>query len=57
MQQRTWPPEIMENFRKTWAEVARDRSAEDPFFKKVWDDLQEFRREFKEVGRSGPYLD
>lgn len=56
VQQRTWPPEIMDNFRKTWAEVARDRSEEDPFFKKVWDDLQQFRREFKEWGDQA-YLD
>ena len=52
----TWPPEMVESFRKTWVEVARERSAEDPFFKKVWDDLQQFRREFKEWGDKA-YLD
>ena len=48
VKQKIWPPEIIEHFRKTWEEVAREKSAEDAFFKKVWDDLQEFRRDFKE---------
>ena len=56
VQQRTWSPEMLEQFQKTWDEVARDRSAEDPFFKKVWDDLRQFRQEFKEWGDQA-YLD
>ncbi|MEM8750528.1 MAG: TRAP transporter substrate-binding protein [Pseudomonadota bacterium] len=39
-----WSPEILEAFRSNWNEVAAELAAEDPFFKKVWDDLQEYRK-------------
>ena len=46
----TWPPEMVEEFRKTWHEVVEQKAAEDPFFKKVWDDLVQFRSDYKEWG-------
>ncbi len=38
-----WSPEILETFQTTWDEVALELAAEDEFFKKVWDDLSEYR--------------
>ena len=32
---------------RTWNEVAAELAAEDEMFKKVWDDLQEFRAGYK----------
>jgi len=46
VQVKQWSPEMIEIFRKTWEEVAAEESAKDPFFKKVWDDLQAFRAEY-----------
>lgn len=48
-----WSPEFLELFEKTWEEVAIEKSAQDPFFKKVWDDLSTFRAQnalWEEVG-------
>ena len=42
-----WSPEMLEAFETTWAEVAGELAAEDAFFKEVWDDLQEFRANYK----------
>ncbi len=44
----TWPPEIIEQFRLAWDEVVEEKVAEDPYFKKVWEDLSAFRAEYKE---------
>ncbi len=41
-----WSDEMLELYRRTWEEVARQECAEDPFFKKVWDDLSEFRKNY-----------
>ena len=38
-----WNDLMLETFESTWGEVAAEYSAEDPFFKKVWSDLNEFR--------------
>ena len=46
VQVKQWSPEMIETFRKTWEDVAAEESAKDPFFKKVWDDLQAFRAEY-----------
>lgn len=40
---RQWSPEMLELFETTWLEVAAEEAANDEFFKKVWDDLSEFR--------------
>ncbi len=46
-----WPPEILEVFRKTWETVAAEQSAKDPFFKKAWEDLQAFRKDYRVWGK------
>ena len=46
VQSKQWAPEMINTFRETWEEVAAEESAKDPFFKKVWDDLQAFRAEY-----------
>jgi len=38
-----WSEEELNAFESAWLEVASELAAEDPFFKEVWDDLQEFR--------------
>ncbi|ANG61918.1 C4-dicarboxylate ABC transporter [Marinobacterium aestuarii] len=40
---RYWNQTMLDTFKSTWDEVAVEKSAEDPFFKKVWDDLSTFR--------------
>jgi len=42
---------MLELFRKTWEEVAEEQSAQDPFFKKVWSDLQAFRADYATWGQ------
>ena len=42
----TWSPEMLKTFETTWLEVAKEESAKDSFFKKVWDDLSAFRQEY-----------
>ncbi|MEL6600789.1 MAG: C4-dicarboxylate ABC transporter, partial [Pseudomonadota bacterium] len=42
-----WPQEMLDTFESTWTEVAQELAAEDEMFKKVWDDLQEFRAGYK----------
>jgi TRAP-type mannitol/chloroaromatic compound transport system substrate-binding protein len=44
---KNWDPAILATFEATWNEVAAELAAEDPFFKKVWDDLQEYRAGYK----------
>ena len=39
--------DMLATIEKAWNEVAEENSAKDPFFKKVWDDLQAFRKEYK----------
>ncbi|MGY0218299.1 TRAP transporter substrate-binding protein [Endozoicomonadaceae bacterium StTr2] len=38
-----WSKEMLDTFQSTWATVADEYSAEDPFFKKVWGDMTAFR--------------
>ena len=40
-------------FEKAWNEVAAEKSAKNPFFKKVWDDLSAFRAEYAVWGAKG----
>ena len=44
----SWSPEIIEQFRNTWHEVVAEKVEEDPYFKKVWEDLEAFRADYKE---------
>jgi TRAP-type mannitol/chloroaromatic compound transport system substrate-binding protein len=39
-----WNDTMLSLFKKTWDDVAVELSAEDPFFKKVYDDLSAFRK-------------
>ncbi|HHL20040.1 MAG TPA: C4-dicarboxylate ABC transporter, partial [Aliiroseovarius sp.] len=42
-----WTPEMLDAFEGAWNEVVAELSAEDPFFKEVWDDLTEYRAGYK----------
>ncbi len=42
----TWPPEMINALKQAWEEVAAEQSAADPFFKKVYDDFSEFRKNY-----------
>lgn len=39
----TWSDEMMTAFRRAWNVVAEEEGSRDPFFKKVFDDLEKFR--------------
>ena len=41
-----WSPEMLSLFQKTWNEILVEEQ-KDPFFKKVWDDLQAFRETYR----------
>ncbi len=42
-----WSDDMLATYKKAWEEVAAEQSANDPFFKKVWDDLSAFRADYK----------
>jgi TRAP-type mannitol/chloroaromatic compound transport system substrate-binding protein len=42
-----WSDEMLDTFKASWEEVAKEQAANDAFFKKVWDDLSGFREEYK----------
>ncbi|WP_018996446.1 TRAP transporter substrate-binding protein [Hirschia maritima] len=46
VQIRKWSPELLETFEDTWYDIADEMASEDAFFKKVWDDLQAYRRDY-----------
>jgi TRAP-type mannitol/chloroaromatic compound transport system substrate-binding protein len=48
-----WSPEMLDAFKAKWQEVAAEQSAKDPMFKKVLDNLQAFRAEYKYWGSKG----
>ncbi|WP_299199287.1 TRAP transporter substrate-binding protein [uncultured Amphritea sp.] len=41
---RYWNDNMLTTFEEKWNEVVAEKTAEDPFFKKVWDDLSTFRK-------------
>ncbi|OPX55401.1 TRAP-type mannitol/chloroaromatic compound transport system, substrate-binding protein [Oceanospirillum multiglobuliferum] len=41
---RRWSDEILTAYEQAWDEVVTEKSAEDPFFNKVWQDLSTFRK-------------
>ncbi len=43
-----WSNEMLDAFKAAWKEVIEDESVKDPYFKKVWDDLSAFRKDYKE---------
>ncbi|SDR47733.1 TRAP transporter substrate-binding protein [Pseudovibrio sp. Tun.PSC04-5.I4] len=42
-----WSPEMLDIFRTTWDEVAKEESANDEFFAKVLTDMNQFRDDYK----------
>ncbi len=42
-----WSPEMLDAFENAWNEVVVELAEQDPFFKKVWDDLSEYRAGYK----------
>lgn len=43
VQIRYWNQTMLDTFKNTWDEVVKEKTAADPFFKKVWDDMSTFR--------------
>jgi len=43
---RRWPGEILEALKAAWVEVARDEAKADRDFKRVWESLSAFRKEY-----------
>ncbi len=42
-----WSQEMLAAFKAAWQEVAEEEAAKDPMFKKTWEDLKQFRAEYK----------
>lgn len=42
----TWGPEFLKAFEKAWDEVATEQAQKSPEFKKAWDSLSKFRKEY-----------
>ena len=51
----TWSPEMLAAFEKAWNEVAAEQAAKSPEFKKAWDSLSAFRKEYK-IWKDRAYL-
>jgi TRAP-type mannitol/chloroaromatic compound transport system substrate-binding protein len=47
-----WPDEFLDAFEREWVAVAEELAAEDAFFAEVWNDLQEYRANYKTWGDS-----
>jgi TRAP-type mannitol/chloroaromatic compound transport system substrate-binding protein len=41
-----WSEKMLDEFKKAWEEVAGEQAGKDPFFKKVWEDLEAFRSQY-----------
>lgn len=41
-----WSPEMLAAFKTAWESVVAEEAGKDPFFKKVWEDLSAFRKEY-----------
>ncbi len=42
-----WSKDMLDTFKTAWTQVAQEQSANNAFFKKVWDDLSAFRADYK----------
>lgn len=42
-----WPKEILDLYKKTWDEVAKEQAEKSPEFKKAWESYSKFRAEYK----------
>jgi TRAP-type mannitol/chloroaromatic compound transport system substrate-binding protein len=50
VENRTWSPEMLAVFQKTWQQVATREADRNPFFKEVWEQLEAFREDYREWG-------
>lgn len=50
-----WPKEMLELYRKTWDEVAKEQAEKSPEFKKAWDSYSAFRDQYK-IWKTNGYL-
>ena len=50
---RYWSEDMLELFKTTWQEKVLPEQLQDPFFKKVWDDLSAFRENYEYWQRLG----
>lgn len=46
VENRYWSPEMLKLFEQKWHEVVAEESAKDPEFKKIWDHLSAFRKDY-----------
>ena len=49
----SWPPEILDAYKKAWSEVVAEESAANPMFKKVYDSYSTFREDYSIWGEKG----
>lgn len=42
-----WSDDMLAQFKTAWSEVAEEEAAKDAYFKKVWEDIQAFRADYK----------
>jgi TRAP-type mannitol/chloroaromatic compound transport system substrate-binding protein len=50
-----WPKEMLDLYRKTWDEVAKEQAEKSPEFKKAWDSYSAFRKEYA-IWKQNGYL-
>jgi TRAP-type mannitol/chloroaromatic compound transport system substrate-binding protein len=43
----TWSKDVLDAYRKAWAEVVEEQKAKSPEFKKAWDSLASYREQYK----------
>ena len=48
-----WSDSMLEQFKKAWEDVSAEMSAKDPFYKKAYKDLSDFRSEYEFWGSLG----
>ena len=48
-----WSKDMLKAFETAWLEVVKEESAADPMFKKIWDDLDGFRAEYRHWSEFG----
>jgi TRAP-type mannitol/chloroaromatic compound transport system substrate-binding protein len=41
-----WSDEMLATFKQTWEEVVKEQVSQSPGFKKIWEDLSEFRADY-----------
>ena len=51
-----WPDEILEQYKKAWDEVVKEKSSEDEDFARVWNSLSTYREKYK-IWKNLGYVD